>query len=216
MPRRIEVLATGEIYHIYNRGTEKRPIFLSNKEKNRFIELVRFYQRLHHYRFSKLTVDQRREVIEKRQGDPLVEILCWCLMPNHFHLLLKQLSDGGISNFMRILSDGYSRYFNLVHQRIGPLFQGKFKSVRIEDDAQLLHITRYIHLNPVTGYLAKKAKDYHWSSYHEYTGGITEICQKDLILKQFQTQASYQQFVEDFADYEKKLDTIKHLTHESL
>lgn len=211
MPRRQEILATGEIYHIFNRGLEKRPIFLDTFHYRRFFELLQFYQRQHHLRFSRLSRKERQKVIEKQLGEPLVEIICYCLMPNHFHVLLEQTANGGISRFIQLIADSYGKFFNIVHNRVGPVFQGKFRSTRIEDNAQLLHVTRYIHLNPVTAFLVKKPEDFKWSSYREYLTDDPVICSKVSVLDQFRSKDQYRDFVEDYADYEKALARIKHL-----
>jgi len=211
MPRRKEPLVTGEIYHVFNRGVEKRPIFENARHYQRFLDLLPFYTRSHHLKFSTLSGKEREEVISKKTGEKLVEILCYCLMPNHFHLMLKQSSDHGIKNFMRIVADSYSHYFNITKERVGPLFQGKFKAVRIEDDAQLLHVSRYIHLNPVVTELVKEPEDYDWSSYLEYIAKKKGFSITEIILDQFKSITFYKNFVHDYADYAKRLHKIEHL-----
>lgn len=91
-------------------------------------------------------------------------------MPNHFHLLLQQIRDGGITEFISKLTNSYTRYFNIRNKRIGPLFQGEFKAVHVETDEQLIHLSRYIHLNPIVSYITKKLESYQWFSYLEYLG----------------------------------------------
>ncbi|MBI3261279.1 transposase [Candidatus Berkelbacteria bacterium] len=211
MPRRREVLATNEIYHVFNRGVEKRTIFENRQEYLRFLLLLQFYQRIHRHQFSRLTHRARLDVIHKQEGIPRVEIICYCLMPNHFHLLIKQLTDNGVSHFLKTVSDGYAKYFNKVHQRVGPLFQGKFKAVRIEDGSQLLHVSRYIHLNPFVSSLTKTPGEYPWSSYREYVGDMVGFCSKGIVLDQFKSISKYRQFVENHADYAKKLHRIEHI-----
>lgn len=216
MPRRREILATGQIYHIFNRGVEKRTIFENSREYRRFLDLVEFYQKNHGKQFSRLSREERAELIDKKIGNPIIEPICYCLMPNHFHLLLKQTADSGISQFMQVITDSYVKYFNTSHERVGPLFQGKFKAVRIQDDAQLLQVSRYIHLNPVTSYLIEKIEQYKWSSYQEYIGARTAICEKDIVLDQFKSVLRYREFVEDYADYAKKLAKIEGLIIEKV
>lgn len=141
----------------------------------------------------------------------MVEIVCYCLMRNHYHLILKQLTDRGISDFFSKVADGYTKYFNTIYERVGPLFQGPFKAVHIEDDKQLLHLSRYIHINPITASLVKKAEEYPWSSYREYLEQDKGFCQKEIITEQFKSSSQYQKFVNDYADYKKKLRKIEHL-----
>jgi REP element-mobilizing transposase RayT len=137
-------------YHIYNRGTEKRDIFLQNYDYFQFIKLLRKYK------------------------NNLVEIICYCLMPNHFHLLLKQLNNNGISKFMHLLTISYAKYFNKKYDHSGVLFQGKFKDVQILSYIQLLNISKYIHINPAKdqNILLKQKiitlENYPWSSYKDY------------------------------------------------
>lgn len=151
-------------------------------------------------------------------NDKLVDIICFCLMPNHFHLLLNQLKDNGISKFMANLQNSFTRYFNTKHERIGHLLQGQFKAVLIEDDNQLLHVSRYIHLNPYSSYVVKdleSLEQYLWSSFPEYLGKVAaEICNKEIILSQFKDKKDYKKFVFDQADYQRRLEEIKHLVIE--
>ncbi len=205
---------------MFNRSIDNKTIFNSSIELNRFLNLIRFYGCLRPIRFSKLTVQQRELMIKKNGGEPIVEIICYCLMPNHFHLLLKQLNEGGITSFLRKISDGYSRYFNLIHHRAGPLFQNNFKAVRIATNEQLLHVSRYIHLNPLTAYLVNNLDDYLWSSYHEYISSSDLrnsdfTCNKKLILDQFKKKSGYRAFVLDNANYQKKLKEIQYLLIEN-
>lgn len=216
MVLRKTILAIGQIYHVFNRGVDKRAIFLNNYEYHRFFDLIRYYQQERPLRFSYFTKKERELLLNKKEGNSLVEIFCYCLMPNHFHLLLKQKAEGGITQFMRRVSDSYGRYFNLLHQRIGPLFQGNFKAVMIEDNDQLLHISRYIHLNPLTSNLVKNLDGYPWSSYSEFLSKTPSFCSKNVILQQFRSPKQYQKFVLDHADYAKHLKEIEHLLIEEI
>ena len=148
----------------------------------------------------------------------LVEIIAYCLMPNHLHLLLKQLEENGISIFMSNLTNSYTRFFNTKQKRKGPLFQGKFKGVRIETDEQLFHVSRYIHLNPYSSFVLKSLEElesYPYSSLPEYLGLKKEIhCKTEIILNNFKNIQSYEDFVFDRAGYQRELEKIKHLAIE--
>ena len=139
--------ANNEIYHIYNRGVEKRTIFLKGRDYQRFLDGI--------YLFNTpmpVRLDQREDIeaeINENNKNPLVEVLSFCLMPNHFHLLLRQRKENGIPLFMQKLCTGYTMYFNKVNDRVGSLFQNKFKAVRIVTDEHLFCIPHYIHLNPL-------------------------------------------------------------------
>lgn len=230
------VFANNHYYHVYNRGVEKRDIFSDEKDYFRFIhDLYEFNDsntvtnlnfrfksdyRGSDYRGPTSIVDKQR-----KKRDLLVEILCFCLMPNHFHLILKQLIDNGISLFMQKLG-GYVYYFNLKYQRVGPLFQGKFKAIEIDNENYLLHLSRYIHLNPLEiiepnwkeGGIRdwKKAiqflESYRWSSYLDYLGikNFPSITQRELINSYFKNPVEYKKFITDFlpGDFNKIQDLI--------
>lgn len=132
-------------------------------------------------------------------------------MPNHIHLLLTQVREGGVTEFISKISNSYTKYFNTKNKRVGPLFQGEFKAVHIDSDEQLLHVSRYIHLNPIVSYLSKSLDDYQWSSFHEYVNTVSqEFCEKDIILRQFTDKLKYRQFLFDQENYGKTLESIKH------
>jgi putative transposase len=138
-------------------------------------------------------------------------------MPNHFHFLLKQLKDNGISKFLGNLQNSYTRYFNIKRERDGSLFLDQFKAVLVRTDEQLVHVSRYIHLNPYTSYVVKEQDDlfkYTWSSLSEYLENKPEICELDTITSFFKSYKAYQNFIEDQADYQKQLYKIKHLVLE--
>ena len=131
-------------------------------------------------------------------------------MPNHFHILLKQEEESGISEFISKTLNSYTKYFNTKYNRVGPLFQGQFKAVRVESNEQLLHVHRYIHLNPIVSYLTKSLDAYRWSSYSEYIKHIKGICTKDIILDQFSNVKAYEAFHADQIGYGQTLESIKH------
>lgn len=221
MPGRKVPLVAGEIYHVFNRGISHQPTFFDKRDYKRFFDTIVYYRNctppMKLSLFLTSSTDNRNKFIEKCQlkADFLVEIICYCLMPNHFHLLLKQLTENGISYFMSNLCNSYTRYLNTRQKRIGPIFQGKFNAVRIENDSQLLHVSRYIHLNPLTSFVVKNETDlenYPYSSFPEYISKKKEgICQKEIVLDQYKSTNAYQKFTLDQADYQKKLERIKHL-----
>ena len=137
----------GEYYHIYNRGNSKQRIFLSKKDYDRFVALLYVANSSESFNFFDL--QKSGDVFLKTIENPLVSIGAYCLMPNHFHILITPLSENGLSKFMQKLSTAYSMYFNEMHKRTGGLFEGKFKSQHINTDRQLKYNFSYIHLNPV-------------------------------------------------------------------
>ena len=221
MPGRNIPLVTDQIYHVINRGNASQPIFLDKKDYERAFETISYYQNIHvpvrYSFFLRLPFSEKEKILNKLRDarEFSVEIICFCLMPNHIHLLLKQLQNNGISSFMSNFSNSYTRYFNTKNKKFGHLFQGKFKAVRIETDEQLLHVSRYIHLNPYTSYVIKSLKElekYSYSSLSEYLD-LTQkdFCSKKLIIGQFKTSSSYSKFIFDHAGYQRELDNIKHL-----
>lgn len=224
MPGRKVPLVNNEIYHILNKGISLQPTFLIKRDYHRALQTIFYYQNqkppVKYSRFLSLSNKQREIILDnlKKQGLILVEIIAFCLMPNHFHFLLKQITDGGISKFIGNFTNSYTRYFNTKNKREGALFRGKFKAVRIESDEQLLHVSRYIHLNPYSSYVIKtlgELENYSYSSLPEYLQKLpNNFCQKEIILDQFKNINSYKNFVFDQADYQRELENIKHLTLE--
>jgi putative transposase len=211
MSRRNIIFSNDEYYHVFNRGVARMPIFNTPGDYIRFLETVRFYKlESNNLRFSHRSLDKTGHLIPTTK---IIDIISYCLMPNHFHLLIKQLQENGIANFMKKTTNSYAKYFNLKNDRVGPLLQGNFKAVHIETTEQLIHVSRYIHLNPVVSNLVIKPVDYKWSSYGEYVKlSNFKICDKDIVFQQFNEAYTYLQFVDDQIDYAKRLEGIKHLT----
>ena len=216
------VFANGEIYHVYNRSIEQKPVFTDKKECLRATITLDYYRfQSLSFKLSKaliLNLDERKNYFSNlKNHKKIVEILAYCLMPNHFHFLIKQESKNGIKKYISDFSNSYVRYFNTKRERTGPLFQGAFKAIRIESDEQLIHVSRYIHLNPATSFLIKENEldSYPWTSLPEYLG-ITEsfICNKEPVLNLFPSIKAYRKFVHDQISYARELDSIKHLTLE--
>lgn len=207
MPGRIPALVTNEIYHVFNRGVEKRKVFLNERDYKHFLETLK------HYLVITTKLSRKTKRFAKQTDPQMVEILCYVLMPNHYHLLMRQKSDDGISIFMNRAANSYTKYFNVKNSRIGPLFQGRFKAIRIETDEQLLYVSRYIHLNPLVSNLVNDLEDYRWSSYPAY------VVQDELqniplntqdILSHLSSNEDYKKFVMEQADYANSLEEIKH------
>ncbi|MFA5942767.1 MAG: transposase [Candidatus Paceibacterota bacterium] len=143
---RKHIISEGEYYHIYNRGVEKRKTFLTKEDYNRFKRLLYLANGTERFVFRDI---QNKELKDIDRGEPLVAIAAWVLMPNHFHILVKEIVEGGTAAFMEKLCTGYSSYFNKRHGRVGPLFQGRYKSQHIEEDTHLKYLFAYMHLNPI-------------------------------------------------------------------
>lgn len=219
MPGRKIPLVTGEVYHVFNRGIDRRPTFITKREFQRATQTLNFYRfsklPLSLSKFLRLEAKKQNEVLAALiQGKHLVEIFCYCFMPNHFHFLVRQMEDNGIAKFLSNLQNSYTKYFNKRHERDGPLFLDQFKAVRIETDEQLIHVSRYIHLNPYTGYVVKtqdELENYFWSSFPDYLQLDSKIINYNFILNISGKNQSYKKFVFNQANYQRKLKEIEHL-----
>ena len=208
-------LVSGEIYHIFNKSIAGYKIFNTKGEFLRMMEVTQYYLwGRRKIRFSKWKEirENRLSEIEVLKEEKIVEIIAYCIMPTHIHLILKQIRDKGISIFMSQISNSYARYFNEKHKRKGPLWEKEFKNILITTDEQLLHLTRYIHLNPVSAFLVDKPEDWFASSYREYLGEVEELqricnCEDFLDI----TPSSYKEFVENRIPYQRELEKIKNL-----
>ncbi len=221
MSYRKSPLVKGEVYHVFNRSIAQQPIFIQSKNYQRALEVFRFYQfekpSLRFSFYNRLPTDVKSEFLSNLSNkNRVVDIICFCLMPNHVHFLLKCLTDKGITQFISNFQNSYAKYFNIRHERIGSLFQQNFKAVRIETDEQLIHVSRYIHLNPVTAYIieATQLKDYPWSSFRDYLKGESNYLSLRPILNFFKNPNDYEKFVMDQVNYQRELDKIKHLLFE--
>lgn len=143
---RKHIISEGEYYHLYNRGVEKRNIFLTQADRNRFQRLLYVANGTERFVFRDI---ERKALKDIDRGEPLVAIAAWVLMSNHFHILIKEITEGGTAAFMEKLCTGYSSYFNKRHDRVGPLFQGRYKSQHVTEDTHLKYLFVYIHLNPL-------------------------------------------------------------------
>lgn len=184
-------------YHVYARGTNKQPIFLNEDD------FVYFQMLLDRYLGKAQRTSKEGVVYPNFYGK--VELLAFCLMKNHFHLLVYQPSVGRLTKFMQSLMTSYSRYFNLKYRRTGSLFESRYKASRISDDQYLQHISRYIHLNP------RYWKEYKYSSLHWYRKGAEpDWLHTKPILGLFPSRAYYMDFLADYEDQKEMLEEIKH------
>lgn len=219
MPARIIPIVTDEVYHVFNRGINHQPTFTSKREFERAVLTIKFYQVAKPpARLSKvlqLPKELKEDILKSLdEAEKLVEIISFCFMPNHFHFLLKQKKDGGIAKFVGNFQNSYTRYRNTKNESDGSIFLTQFKAIRIITDEQLIHVSRYIHLNPYTGYVVKslaELKQYPWSSFKYFLSGRKEFINPDLVMGMFKDNKAYEQFVYDQADYQRELKSIKHL-----
>mgnify|MGYP001604238793 CR=1 FL=1 len=224
MPKRKTPLVNEEIYHVFNRSVAQQPIYRNKREYNVFLNLLEYYRfsktPLRFSHFTRLRSEAKNEILNNLyiQNKTLVDIHAFCLMPNHYHLLLKQTSDNGIKDFLRLSQNSYARYLNIKTKRFGALFQSPFKALRIENDEQFVHVSRYIHLNPLTSYILKdfsELKAYEFGSYKDHLSeNPRKFINKHFLMKLFKNNESLQKFTQNNLDYQRKLEKIKHLTHD--
>lgn len=184
-------------YHVYARGNSRGRIFADTEDLEYFIKLLKRY----------LSAEEAHD----HYGVPYpnfynkLDLVAYCLMPNHFHMLVYQHQQGAMAAFMRSLLTSYSRYFNARHHRSGSLFESRYKASLIEEDSYLLHITRYIHLNP------RQWRSYEWSSLQYFLQQSQETwIRPNRALELFDDVKDYEQFVADYTGHKQMMDILKH------
>ncbi|MDD5031680.1 MAG: transposase [Patescibacteria group bacterium] len=197
---------TGEFYHIYNRGVDKREVFLDEKDYIRFLRSMREFNDLEPIGslYIKKKLKNQSGTLRslaplrgaKPLRKPLVEFICYCLNPNHYHFILRQVLNKGISEFMKKLAGGYTCYFNIEYKRSGSLFENTFKAIHIKSDSYFLWLSGYINGNAEIHKIAR-AENWIWASYLDYMGkrGGT-LCNKEIILSQFENKDEYKDLVD--------------------
>jgi len=216
---RKDILVNNEYYHIFSRSIGGYVIFNNKFEFERMSDLINILRhKSFNYQFSqfkRLSKDDQADTLKKfdSENELFVDIVAYCLMPTHFHLILRQVSDHGITKYIAKLLNSYSKFFNIIHKRSGPLWAGRFKNIRIVSDEQLLHLTRYIHLNPCSANLAKNAEDWKYSSYNEYLLKFdSSFCNFKPVIDL--SPECYKNFINDRKDYQQQISLIKHLFFE--
>jgi putative transposase len=217
MTRSLEI-SLDQFYHIYDRGVDKRKVFMDEGDYERFVKLLYTANSDTSVHLSNY---QGQTLINIPKGKPIVSIGAWCLMPNHFHLLVKEISPDGLSLFMQKLLTGYSMYFNTKYYRRGALFEGRFKAKHLDYDQYLKYQYTYIHLNPIgiidSGWKKKeinnkiKAKkfleEYKYSSYKDYTReGREEECilNKESFPEYFSTVDDFETMIEEWVNFDSE------------
>lgn len=197
MPSRnvVKIDVPDSYYHVYARGHGKQKIFRDEEDFELFLSL--FARHLSNEPVANASGRKYTHL----QDD--VSLLCYCLMGNHFHLLLHQRSIGAMSRLMRGIMTSYSMYFNKKYGSSGALFESRYKASRISSDPYLMHISRYIHLNP------KDWMAYPYSSIHSYYLGAPEWLRPMPVVELFGSLPKYADFLNDYADYKESLAIIE-------
>ncbi|MEK7107500.1 MAG: transposase [Patescibacteria group bacterium] len=225
MANRKVPFVTGEHYHLYNRGIDKRNIFSNQKDLDRFLQSMIEFNTLapigsiYENSFAQLGGETSKlKKAGKGKAEKLIDFISYCINPNHYHFIVKQACERGIEKFMHRLGTGYTMYFNEKEERSGSLFQGVFKSIHVNSNEYLLHLSAYVNLNDrvhqLGGETSKLVKSK--SSWGEYVGNENAnkgICEKDIILEQFKNRKEYKEFalesLEAIKQRKKELEDIK-------
>lgn len=218
MPYRKLKFSPGEVYHLTNHGVGNQVVFKDNNDYSTFLEKVEFYRFLSKTsfsNFSRQSPEEKKKFLDKRKksDSPLIEILAFQLLPNHFHMIVKEIKENGIQIFMGNLQNSHARQFNIKNKRKGPLFQSTFVGTRIKDDNQLMYTSSYVHTNIYAAFLVKK-KDlwiYPWSSLPDYLGSRPQynFLNKKIILSLFgNSSRNYRDYISRQLDFHRE-KTIK-------
>ena len=199
-----------EFYHIFTRGIDKRNTFMDVEDAERFLLSMDEFNTtepigsIYEESFRKLSSKESRSipkskiVTKPRKQNKLVNFVCYCINPNHYHFILEQLVPNGIQKFMQRLGTGYTLFFNKKYKRTGALFQGPFKAIHIDSNEYLLHLSVYINLNGQVHQLGGEASKLVRSSWEEYVDkNKNNFCSKNIILKQFRSPGEYRTFAKE-------------------
>lgn len=203
-------------YHVFNKSIANYEIFRRDENKQRFLNTLDYYNNqkvnLSFSAFLKNNHNFKANLLLPKEIT-LIKFISYCLMPDHYHLLVKILFDNKFSKYISDVENSFTRFFNEKNDRKGPLWQSRFKATKIDDGKQLLHVSRYIHLNTTTNRLVNMPEDWQFSSYRE-------IISNNIVLKNYLKEISisnrftYKKFVERNKDYQRKLKLIKRLIFE--
>lgn len=191
----VKVFVPNAFYHVYNRGWNLGKIFLDEADYSYFEQLLARHLSEH--------PAEDEDGRQYRHFRPEVQLVAYCLMGNHFHMLFYQSDESAITRLMRSLMTAYTAYFNARHKRRGSLFESRFKAVWIGNDTQLMHITRYIHLNHSNNAI------WDHSSYRDYLGSPRGWITPQPVLEIFTSKESYVEFVADYEEVQRERDSIK-------
>lgn len=207
---RIREFAENQCYHVFHRGIQKTKIFLEDQDYQIFLYYLNVYlgdPKVILAKYPNLPIRLQAKNLNNE-----LEFISYCLMPNHLHFLLKQSTKEAVSKFMKQLLNAYTFYFNKKYERTGPIFEGRYKAVRITSDELLLHVSRYIHLNPVVAKIVNVPESYKWSSHKNFIEKNNKLIKPESVLGFLKDTKSYHEFVRNQISYAKELDRIKHLT----
>ena len=206
---KLRIFPRGEMFHICNKSISNYKIFRTERLLTRFIITINYYNNLNINLCLSKAIRKPLELpnIMYKNNNRIFSLLAYCIMPDHYHLLIKLNSDYAFTQYMNNLESSYSHYYNKLNNRRGPLWQSRFRSSHIKNDETLLHVHRYIHLNPTTAGIVEKPDDWPWSSYNYYlTDNNAFLVHKELSIN---SRSVYKKFVEDQINYQKTIKGIR-------
>lgn len=202
---------SNQFYHVCNKSISNYSIFRKRLFVQRFLDVVDYYntkELVQNFGKTKQLKELLLPGLLTTNDERIIDLYAYCIMPDHYHLLFKVLEPDYITNYISKIQNSYTRFYNLQNKRKGPLWQSRYRVTDIASDEQLLHVSRYIHLNPTTGKLVEKPEDWPYSTYYSYIN--TNILKEKTALRISSIQA-YRTFVEGNIDYQQKLKEIKKL-----
>lgn len=212
-------LYVGEIYHIFNRSIAGFKIFSEDTDKLRFFQALVYYLSPNRQKSlsSFLNTGEKLDtsLLLLSKDSSVAKFIAYCIMPDHYHLVVKVLDSSAFSKYINNVENSYTRYFNIKKGRKGPLWEGRFKRKRVDTEEHLLHLTRYVHLNPTSNGLVKRPEEWKYSSYKEYIKK-PEVLQEVLTELRINSPEAYKDFVDSQKDYQKKLKEIRRLLFEEI
>lgn len=217
MPTRKEKFVAGDLFHIFNKSISSFGIFKDRRNPDRFIRLLDYYNKSQPVRSYSQAIEEEEigngplPNLLFSKDEAVVKFISYNFMPDHYHLLLKILAEDRIAKFIGDVQNSFSRFFNIRFDRKGPLWQHRFKAVRVKTNNQLLHLTRYVHLNPVTDGLVEDPADWEFSSHRYFIDEGQKILKDYLPEISINNELAYKRFVENHKDYQRTLKLIKKL-----
>lgn len=210
MPNKKVQFVNEEYFHVYNRGVDKRKIFRDEKDHFKFLRNLKDFNDDSYYEQRIKELKSKSEKFKKESRSFLIEkektvsVVAYSLLPNHFHLILKQVTDNGVPNFMHKVGTSFTNFFNKKNDRSGYLFQGLYKAIHINSDAYLLWLSGYVNGN-VEIHGIEKAENYRWSSYDAFLGKRKDeiLGDIDIILSRFKTPEEYKKSVDEVIEQSK-------------
>ena len=218
MPKRKTSIVPGEFYHVYNKSVGSEKIFLSEfniKQALKRVHYYKFKRNLKYVDYVKIKENRSDASLSNKQQDPLVIIYAYSIMPNHYHFVVKELKKEGLRSFISNFQMSFAWFYNSRNKRSGSVFQGRFKAKHIQSIEQLLHLIRYVHLNPVTAYLCdfKDLSNSLRTSYYEYVtdNHKNSIVDTKFVMKHFNSIKDFKVFHKNQVEYQRSLASIKKL-----